>query len=176
MSDRWNQQFHMDFRRLWIGPMHTMSRFLQICMQIPNVPVKTTTVPVSFHGLKKLLPTEVVVTETGICQRNEGMWQREHLIMKNLISHRRGSTALKTQRFIWAHCPRIRSSRRRNWIWGQITTTAGITYNFLDSIQTGQQKRIILDLIMINGPLLVSDFLKQRLLLSSLQDSKKEKI
>lgn len=32
---------------------------------------------------------------------------------------------------------------------------AGITYKSLDSIQTGQQKRIILDLIMINGPLLL---------------------
>lgn len=43
-------------------------------------------------------------------------------------------------------------------------------------MQTGQQKRIILDLIMINGPLLVSGFLKQRLLVSSVKDSKKEKI
>lgn len=44
MSDGWNQQFHMDFRRLWIGPMHTISRLLNICMQLPSVPVKTTAV------------------------------------------------------------------------------------------------------------------------------------
>lgn len=42
MSDRWNQQFHMHFRKLWIGPMHIMSRLLKICVQLPSVPVKTT--------------------------------------------------------------------------------------------------------------------------------------
>lgn len=113
-----------------LGPCTSCQGYLKFVCNSPVFLWKLPLSCVSFHGLKKLLTTEVVVMGTAICQSNEGMWQREHLIMKNLVLYRRGSVALKTHRFIWAYCPRTRSSRRRNWIWGQIKTTAGITYNF----------------------------------------------
>lgn len=173
-DDHWNQQFHMDFRRLRIGPMHIKSSLFKICMQLPSVPVKTTAV------LCVLSWSEDVIDNRDGCYGDRHLSKKWEYVTRRTSDYEKFGFIQKRKyspenhSFIRAYCPRTRSSRR-NWIWGQVKTTAGITYNFLDSIQTGQQKRIILDLIVINGPLLVSDFLKQRLLLSSLQDSKKEK-
>lgn len=74
----------------------------------------------------------------------------------------------------WAfkvYCPRIINSGRRNWILEADQGSSRYNIPFFGFNTNRSAKRIILDLIMINGPLLVSGFLKQRLLLSSLQGS-----
>lgn len=88
MSDHWNQQFPRDFRRFWIGPMHIMSRLFEICMQFSSVPVKTTAVLcVPFTVWRTYWQQRWLLWGTA---SGKEMCQREHLIMKNLVSCRRG--------------------------------------------------------------------------------------